>query len=323
MKTETKLHDEHMHLRPHGVRPLPAYRLAPLLAACAERDVVPGIREHAPLPERYRLGPDGDYLFCMRASEVDVFLDEIEGQGVPVGFEVDHIDGLEDETRAIVGDLLDRARARGIPIGGLTGSVHFILGRVPDLDVAVVLPGADGSVGHEGPPITKVGVPHILCDYLESVMQAHLADHGAEDTVREYFASVRRLVHTGLYDVIGHIELIRKWDRQGPTGRSTLFGDVEDVYAAELDQTLRLAAEADIIVEYNTSGRDIVIGRPYLSDDAVRACVRYGTPIALSSDTHLPKHAARYFGDAVERLRSLGVRQVHAVRDRQRIVIPL
>jgi HisJ family histidinol phosphate phosphatase len=318
MKSATKLHDEHMHLRPHGVRPLPEYKLAPLLAACAARDLVPGIREHAPLPERYRLGPDGDYLFCMRASEVDAFLGELEGQGVPVGFEVDHIDGLEDETRAIVADLLDRARARGIPIGGLTGSVHFILGRVPDLEAPV--PGAPED--QPSAPV-KVGVPHILCDYLESVMQAHLADHGAEATVREYFASVRRLVHTGLFDVVGHIELIRKWDRRDPTGRSTLFGDVEDTYAAELDQTLRLAAEADIIVEYNTSGRDIVIGRPYLSDDAVRACVRYGTPIALSSDTHLPKHAGRYFDEAVQRLRSLGVRQIHAVRDRQRIAIPL
>jgi len=322
MKTETKLHDEHMHLRPHGVRPLPEYRLAPLLAACAARDVVPGIREHAPLPERYRLGPDGDYLFCMRASEVDAFLDELDGQGVPVGFEVDHIDGLEDETRAIVADLLDRARARGIPIGGLTGSVHFILGRVPDLEVPSEPPLQD--VPEDKPPARKkIGVPHILCDYLESVMQAHLIDHGAEATVREYFASVRRLVHTGLFDVVGHIELIRKWDRRDPEGRSTLFGGVEDVYAAELDQTLRLAAEADIIVEYNTSGRDIVIGRPYLSDDAVRACVRYGTPIALSSDTHLPKHAGRYFEDAAERLRGLGVRQIYAVRDRQRIAIPL
>ena len=326
MKKATKLHDEHMHLRPHGVHPLPAHRLAPLLEACAERDLVPGIREHAPLPERYRLGPDGDYLFCMRASEVDRFLDEFEGQEVAVGFEVDHIDGLEDETRSIVGDLLDRARARGIAIGGITGSVHFILGRVPDLELAIGSspPSPQGDAGGQ-PPETplKAGIPHILCDYLEPVMQAHIADHGAEATVREYFASVRRLVHSRLFDVIGHIELIRKWDRLGSNGRSTLFGDVEDVYAAELDQTLRLAAEADIIVEYNTSGRDIVIGRPYLSDAAVRACVRYGVPIALSSDTHLPKHAGRYFGDAAEKLRSLGVRELYAVRDRERLRIAL
>ena len=65
MKTSSKLHDEHLHLRPHGVSPLPPHRLAPVLEACAARDVVPGIREHAPLPERYRLGPDGDYLFCI------------------------------------------------------------------------------------------------------------------------------------------------------------------------------------------------------------------------------------------------------------------
>lgn len=307
MKTSTKIHDEHMHLRPHGVRPLPRHQIAPLLAACAERDIVPGIREHAPLPTRYRLGPDGEYLFCMRVDEVDPFLDELTGTGVAVGLEVDHIEGQEDETRAIVTDLLDRARARGLPIGGLTGSVHFIPGRVPDLD----------------PDIDKGGVPHILCDYVEHVMRAHIADRGEEGAVRDYFGALRSLIRTGFYDVLGHAEVIRKWDRRAPDGTSSLFGAVEDVYADELDRTLKLAAEADMIVEYNTSGTDILLGRPYLSDDAVRACVRYGVKIALSSDTHMPKHAGRYFQRAIETLRGLGVRALYAVRDRVRIETPI
>jgi HisJ family histidinol phosphate phosphatase len=307
MKHAHQLHDEHMHLRPHGVRPLPHHRLAPLLEACAAKGIVPGIREHAPLPARYRLGPDGDYLFAMRVDEVDGFLGEFVGTGVPVGFEVDHIEGQESETRAIVEELCAKARGLGVPVGGLTGSVHFIRGCVPDLD-----PGVD-----------KGGLPHILCDYAETVMQAHLAEHGAEATLREYFAAVRGLIGTGFYDVIGHIELIRKWDRLDEHGRSALYGAVEDVYAAELERTLKLAAEADIVVEYNTSGRDIVIGRPYLSDEAVRMCVRHGVRLALSSDTHLPKHVGRYFPEATARLRELGVRTLYAVRDRSPIAIDL
>lgn len=307
MKTETKLHDEHMHLRAHGISPLPAHRLAPLLEAAREKNIVPGIREHAPLPAKYRLGPDGDYLFCMRVDEVEPFLTELEGSNVPVGLEVDHIDGLESETQAIVLSLLDRARSKGIPIGGLTGSVHFIKGQVPDLD----------------PSIDKGGIPTILCDYLESVMRAHIEDHGAAATVRDYFGSVRNLIATGFYDVVGHIELVRKWDRRDEAGKSVLFGDVESIYEEELDRTLRLAAEADVLIEYNTSGRDIVIGRPYLSDDAVRTCVRYGVKIALSSDTHIPRHVARYFDDAVSTLRRLGVTTLYAARDRERIAIPI
>jgi HisJ family histidinol phosphate phosphatase len=306
-EVSTRLHDEHMHLRAHGVSPLPRHRLAPILEVCAQKGIVPGIREHAPLPARYRLGPDGDYLFCMRPDEVDGFLGELEGTGVAVGLEVDHIDGVEDETRAIVADLLDRARARGIPIGGLTGSVHFIHGRVADLD----------------PSIDKAGIPHVLCDYAEPVMAAHVADRGAEAVLRDYFGCVRRMIGTGFYDVVGHLELVRKFDRRGDDGTSAWFGAVEDVYAEELEQTIRLAADAGIVLEYNTAGRDIAIGRPYLSDDAVRACVRYGVAIALSSDTHVPKHVGRYFDDAVATLRRLGVRELVAVRDRRRTTIPL
>ena len=307
MKRSTVLHDEHMHLRPHGISPLPRHRLAPIAAACMEKGVVPGIREHAPLPARYRLGPDGDYLACMRIDEVDGYLDQFVGAGVAVGLEVDHIDGVEDETRAIVADVLDRARSRGLPIGGLTGSVHFIHGTVLDLD----------------PSIDKGGIPHILCDYEPRVMAAHIADQGAEAVVRDYFGCVRRLIGTGFYDVVGHLELVRKFDRRDEAGASVLFGGVEDLYAEELDATIRLAGEADVVLEYNTAGRDITIGRPYLSDDAVRACVRHGVAIALSSDTHVPKHVGRYFGDAVETLRRLGVREVVAVRDRERIATAL
>ncbi|HVY49268.1 MAG TPA: hypothetical protein VHB21_25430 [Minicystis sp.] len=307
MRFETRLHDEHMHLRPHGVSPPPAHRLGPLAAACAERGVVPGIREHAPLPAAYRLGPDEDYLFCMKPSEVDAFLAEFDGTGVAVGLEIDHIDGFEDETRAIVADVLERARRRGLAIGGRTGSVHFVHGRVADLDRA----------------IDKGGVGHVLCDYLESVMRAHVADVGPAAAVRDYFGCVRRMIATGDYDVVGHVELVRKWDRPAADGRSSLFGDVEDLYRDELEATLRLAAEADVLVEYNTSGRDIVIGRPYLSDEAVRTCARLGVKLALSSDAHAPKHVARHFGSAVADLRALGVDTVWAVRDRERIAIRL
>lgn len=307
MKTSTQLHDEHMHLRPHGVRPLPAHRLSPLLEACKERGIVPGIREHAPLPARYRLGPDGEYFFVMRSDEVDAFFDEFDGIDIPVGFEVDHLDGSEAETRSIVEELLDKARHRGIPIGGITGSIHFIEGRVPDL--------ADH--------VDKAGIPHILCDYSESVMLAHLEDAGAELTLKRYFESLRNLIRLDYYDVVGHIDVIRKWERRGPDGRGSLFGALEELYTQELSQTLKLAAEADILVEYNTSGSDIHLGRPYLSEEGVRACVRHGVKLAISSDAHLPKHAGRYFSKALETLRLLGVDTLYAVRDRQRIAIDI
>jgi histidinol-phosphatase (PHP family) len=307
VRFETQIHDEHMHLRPHGIEPPPAHRLAPIVAACAERGVVPGIREHAPLPAAYRLGPHEDYLFCMRPSEVDAFLAEFDGTGVAVGFEIDHLDGHEEETRAIVADLVARAARKGLAIGGLTGSVHFLPGNAADLD----------------PAIDKGDIGHFLCDYLPRIMEAHVREHGAAATVTDYFGCVRRMIATGFYDVVGHLELVRKWDAKGEGGRPKLFGEVEELYANELEATLKLAAEADVIVEYNTSGTDITIGRPYLSDDAVRACVRHGVKIALSSDTHLPKHVGRHFDAAIATLRGLGVDTLWAVRDRERVAVRL
>lgn len=77
------------------------------------------------------------------------------------------------------------------------------------------------------------------------------------------------------------------------------------------------------MIEYNTSGRDIVIGRSYLSDEAARLCARHGVKLALASDAHAPRHAGRHFREAVEALRAIGFREVLAVRDRERIRVPL
>lgn len=302
----TLLYDEHIHLRPHTTPPS-RYDLQPMLDACAARGVMPGIREHALLPSRYRLGTYGDYLFCMAESEVEPFFDLVRDKGVPVGLELDHIDGHEAETRDLLEGFKERARKLGIPLGGFTGSVHLIPGSVPDL----------------GPGVDKGGVPHILFDYLETVLVAHIAEHGAERTLREYFGSIRRMIGLCLFDVVGHLELIRKFDRRDENGVSKLFGGVEDIYDEEVDATLEAAAEADIIVEYNTAGLDGLLGRPYLSDRAVEVCVSRGVRISLSSDAHKPAQVGRHFEASVKRLQRLGVRELWGVRDDKRLSVPI
>lgn len=300
------IYDEHIHLRPHTTPPTP-HDLRPVLDACAARGVHPGIREHALLPERYRLGPYGDYLFCMLEGEVDPFFEMLTEQQIPFGLEVDHIEGQEAETRDLLEGFKQRARSIGLPLGGFTGSVHLIPGNVEDL----------------GPGTDKRGVPHILYDYLESVMVAHVQEHGAEATVRDYFGSLRRMIELRLYDMVGHLELIRKFDRRDEDGVSTLFGRVERIYDEEVDATLATAADAGIIVEYNTGGQDALLGRPYLSDRAVERCVSLGVRIALSSDAHRPVQVARHFDSSIARLRSLGVRELWGVRDGQPLSTPI
>jgi histidinol-phosphatase (PHP family) len=131
------------------------------------------------------------------------------------------------------------------------------------------------------------------------------------------------MIERRLYDVLGHLELIRKFDRLDENGVSALFGTVESIYDEEVDLTLAAAAEAGIIVEYNTGGQDALLGRPYLSDRAVERCVALGIRVALSSDAHRPTQVARHFDASVARLRSLGVRELWGVRDGQPLSTPI
>jgi len=76
-----KIHDDHTHLRPH-VEPPPKHALAPLLARADEMNVVPGIREHIPLPEKFRLGPNEDFGYAMRTDEVFDFITQFQEAGI-------------------------------------------------------------------------------------------------------------------------------------------------------------------------------------------------------------------------------------------------
>ena len=244
----------------------------------------------------------------MRPSEVDAFLAEFEGSGVAVGLEVDHLDGHEDETRAIVADVVDRARQKGLAIGGFTGSVHFLPGKVADLDRS----------------IDKGEVKHFLCDYLPSIMEAHLAEHGAAATVTDYFGGVRRMIATGFFDVVGHLEL-----RIGAGGNGARMARAlrrgRGLYAegARRDPRARGGGRRHRRVQHLEGPTSR--GRPAVSLRRRGARLRPARRAKNRAlERHpLAEHVARHFDLAIATLRRLGVDTLWAVRDRERIAVRL
>jgi histidinol-phosphatase (PHP family) len=112
---------------------------------------------------------------------------------------------------------------------------------------------------------------------------------------RRYYAALSDAMRTGLFDVIGHFDLAKKF---GFTPQES----VADAETAAADA----AAEAGVVVEINTSGWDMPIGEQYPSERILRMLHDRGVPISFGSDSHAPEQVGRYFPRAVALAKQIG-----------------
>ena len=152
----------------------------------------------------------------------------------------------------------DRARYAHLAPDYVIGSVHWVV--APD--------GAHVPVDLS---------PEALADGI----QAHFAGDAAR-FLCAYFAQSRAMAATADFDIIGHPDLVRKFN-----GRLRYFDEAADWYRDELRRTADAFAASGKLVEVNTGG----IARGWM-DDAYpspffRALLRArGVRFVLSSDAH-------------------------------------
>ena len=108
------------------------------------------------------------------------------------------------------------------------------------------------------------------------------------DTVyRDYYELLRRSAESGLYDIIGHVDLVKKF---GHRATSDLTPEVE--------ATAKVFKQANVAIEINTSGLRKPVAEIYPSLDALRVYRRAGVPITFSSDSHDPNDVGRDYDKA-------------------------
>ncbi|MFW6162080.1 MAG: histidinol-phosphatase HisJ family protein [Planctomycetota bacterium] len=147
-------------------------------------------------------------------------------------------------------------------------------------------------------------------------------DHPAETAAYEewdrrelyerYFALVCQAARSGLFDIVGHIDLVKKFGHR-------LEGDWSDLRDG-VCETIRWA---DLCVEINTAGFDKPAGEQYASEAIVRRLAEVGVPICFGSDAHAPGEVGRYFDRAAALARSAGHTAYAAFRGRARTLRPL
>lgn len=128
-----------------------------------------------------------------------------------------------------------------------------------------------------------------------------------------YFAVVDRMVDSGLFDVVGHLDLPKKFGHRPP-----------DRFVAELAQPVldRIVA-AGMAIEINTSGLEKRAAEIYPAPFLLELAYEREIPICFGSDAHAPEQVGRHFGEALALAKEIGYQSYTRYQQREPTSAPL
>jgi len=121
-----------------------------------------------------------------------------------------------------------------------------------------------------------------------------------------YYSLVRRMLTDHCPDILGHLDVIKKFNRSG-----VHFDESEAWYCEAVERTLQAVAAAGVILEVNTG--HLARGKadaPYPSLSILERVRELGIPITLNSDAHNPTQVAGEFEAVGALLAEMGFREL-------------
>jgi histidinol-phosphatase (PHP family) len=143
-----------------------------------------------------------------------------------------------------------------------------------------------------------------------------LTDRYAEWSIDElwdrYFAEVAAAAASGLFDVMAHVDLVKKFGMLPESDPAPLY-----------ERTARALAGARVAVEVSTAGLRKRCGEIYPSAALLAELRRCSVPVTVGSDAHRPHEVGYAWEAAVALLREAGYRSALVFRDRVPEEVPL
>ena len=133
-----------------------------------------------------------------------------------------------------------------------------------------------------------------------------------EDVWSRYWDAYAAMAASGLFDILGHPDLIKKFGRL-PTGDLTRF------YQPVIEEI----AAAGCAIEINTAGLHKPCAEMYPHESFLVLARDAGIPLVISSDAHDPTHIARDFPRAIAAARAAGYESTCLFAGRQMAHEPL
>jgi len=139
--------------------------------------------------------------------------------------------------------------------------------------------------------------------------------HGENDTdyvYGLYYEHLGNMLDFNYFDVICHIDLIKKFGRK--PSRS---------FDKEFNEILLKIKTKNLCVEINTSGYNHLVGEPYPSANIITKCHKLGINITLGSDAHTPANVGQHYDRALPLVLSAGYNYLTTFTKRRGTKVPI
>lgn len=230
-----------------------------------------GIADHFPLYFQPRGERDQDV--AMDESEIDYYISEIILLRHQESHRISIKLGFEVDYIPGYEDFLDKTLKR-YPLDYVLGSVHYIDGWAFD----------------------------------NPSFQDKYRTVDITETYRRYFQLVRQAARSGLFDIMAHVDLVKKFN----------YLPGEDFNRPEEYKKTALALhEGSVCVEVNTAGLRAPVGEIYPTLEFLKTCREYMVPVTLGSDAHEPGQVGQDFDKAKALLKEAGYQELVVFQHRK------
>lgn len=211
--------------------------------------------------------------WCMNPSEV--------------GSYIDHIGKLKIRTK----DITIRT--------GL--EIDYIPGK--EKDIEMFLSGLDLDY--------RIGSVHYLGEKTVDLDPGFYENKNFDLLFENYFRTVMAAAASGLFDIIGHCDLIRIYGHRPSFNPEFLYRQLAIAFK-----------ENDVALELNTNGRNRPLGDFYPDRSYLHIFREERVAVCVNSDAHIPARVGQYFDEAYNLLKTAGFTEMATFSGRHRKLIP-
>jgi len=128
-----------------------------------------------------------------------------------------------------------------------------------------------------------------------------------------YYREIYQLVKTGLFNIIGHFDLIKKF---GHRANQNFHDIIEKICSS-------VTANKNMAIEINTSGLLKPVKEIYPAEDIIKIFYDMNVPVTLGADVHSPELISYELKNIIDLLKKIGYKKISGFSKRKRYDINL
>jgi len=136
-----------------------------------------------------------------------------------------------------------------------------------------------------------------------------------EEAYCAYFKLVQQSAESGLFDIIGHPDLIKKFGHRPPADSLAV--------KEALETMLQAVKQADVTLEISSAGLRKPVAEIYPHKTIVKRAAELGIPFSFGSDAHAPTEVGHGSEECLVLLESFGINEIASFKQRQRTMIAI